>query len=103
MLSFFQFQMFISFLIVLIVLITESICVIPKLKNVPLPLIAVGLNRHRDEYKTSLKTGLRAIPTRAVSSESRTVNFRSDSVYMGSDITDDEYIRYIINTSAGLP
>jgi hypothetical protein len=87
--------MFIPFLFFLLALITESL----GFKNVPLPLIASAMNRHREELKGYWERSVRSQPTRAVVAEPVKRKLTADAYAM----THDEYIRNLVNSGVGLP
>ena len=91
------------FILIIISIIEFSLSAVrDAIRNVPLPLLFVGANRHREEFKKRKLIGKIDIPKfkfRSVLDDDKM--FWNQPIYKGSNITNDEYMRAIASGVIG--
>ena len=91
-------------LLVVTVLVELAVSTVRKtLREIPVPLIFAGTNRHKNEYR------MRQFPVRIDSERmmkirsvfNRDTKFWDEPIHAGASITNDEYMRHVVQGGVG--
>ena len=83
----------------LLVLSLLALSLSAAVRNIPLPLLFVGANRHRNEYKKAVKEI--EVPQFKFQSVLDNSKFWDQPIHKGSDVTNEDYVLQVVQRTTG--